>query len=606
MTVRRAAWIAALIAVLVYLPALGNRFALDDGPIVERNDAAHSIGAALGAFTHPYWPPEHGAGLWRPMVILSFAADWQLSGGNTTWLHATNVLLHATATALVVVLLAPYATAAGALAGGVLFAVHPVHVEAVANLVGRAELLVACFLLAALLAARRMRRLRAEGRNAAVAELLLVVFVIAALLSKEHAVVAVALLWLDDRARDEPGPRLPLRVYVTVSLITVVWLVVRRGVEHGLGFAAVAPTFFHLGAVGRISTMLPAVLVVLRLLVWPFDLSPDYHPMVIERLEHPTAVGALGLLVLLATVLLALRSWKEHRVASLGLLIIGVAWLPTSNLLFPSGIVLAERTLYLASVGLTLLAASLWDAVARRAVLARGATVVALAAAALLAIRSWTQASVWRSTRDLVVSALLNHPESYKVHQSAARVLWRLGLRNEGLAEYGVAAEIYPLDHYLLAEVGSAALETGRVRLALRVLRQAEQLDTAYSLTQELMAQGLLRIDSAQAALAHARRAVAADPTRAEPARMLAASLMALGQADSAVAVWPAFEARGGRTFDRWLLGAVTLAAAGRGAPAREALDSASRLVTMDSIDQRRLAEARVEVNRAAGGVVRP
>jgi tetratricopeptide (TPR) repeat protein len=230
----------------------------------------------------------------------------------------------------------------------------------------------------------------------------------------------------------------------------------------------------------------------------------------------------------------------------------------------------------------------------------------ALAAASLLAMRSWTRAPVWRSTRDLVVSALLNHPESYKVHQSAARVLWRLGLRNEGLAEYGVAAEIYPLDHYLLSEIGSAALETGRVRLAMRVLRQAEQLDTGYSLTQQLMAQGLLRLDSAQAALGHARRAVAADPTRAEPARMLAASLIALGQPDSAVAVWPAFAARGGGAFDRWLLGAVTLAAAGRGGQARLALDSASRLVSMDSIEQRRLAEARIEVGRAAEGVPRP
>jgi len=101
MTVRRAALIAGLIALLVYLPALGNRFALDDSAIVERNPAAHSVSAALAAFDQAYWPPEHAAGLWRPLVILSFAADWQLSGGGTTWLHATNVLLHAAATALI-------------------------------------------------------------------------------------------------------------------------------------------------------------------------------------------------------------------------------------------------------------------------------------------------------------------------------------------------------------------------------------------------------------------------------------------------------------------------------------------------------------------------
>ena len=71
MTRRRASWLAAAAAVVVYLPALGNRFALDDGSIVERNPAAHSVGAALRAFDRSYWPAENGAGQWRPLVILS-------------------------------------------------------------------------------------------------------------------------------------------------------------------------------------------------------------------------------------------------------------------------------------------------------------------------------------------------------------------------------------------------------------------------------------------------------------------------------------------------------------------------------------------------------
>jgi hypothetical protein len=116
------------VAVLVYLTALGNGFALDDEMIVQLNPAAHSVGAALGAFDQPYWPPQHGAGTYRPLVILSFAADWQLSGGSTLWLHAVNVAWHAAATALLVPILAVYVGPAGALAGGVVFAVHPVHV----------------------------------------------------------------------------------------------------------------------------------------------------------------------------------------------------------------------------------------------------------------------------------------------------------------------------------------------------------------------------------------------------------------------------------------------------------------------------------------------
>ena len=98
MTVRRAALVAALVAVLVYLPALGNRFALDDGPIVERNPVAHTVGSAVRAFGHPYWPPEHGAGLWRPVVILSFAADYRRSAALTSLLFPAMAAASAAAT----------------------------------------------------------------------------------------------------------------------------------------------------------------------------------------------------------------------------------------------------------------------------------------------------------------------------------------------------------------------------------------------------------------------------------------------------------------------------------------------------------------------------
>ena len=597
MTIRRAALVAALVALLVYLPALGNRFALDDGPIVERNPVAHSLGAAAAAFAHPYWPPEHGAGLWRPMVIASFAADWQLSGGSPAWLHLSNALLHALVTALLVLVLAPYITVAGALVGGLVFAVHPVHVEAVANLVGRAELLVALGLLAAILFARAARRAGAEGRPSWPYEAATLLAVLFGLLSKEHAVVAIAFLWLDDRARPGESGRLRPRLFVGVAVLTVAWLLVRRAVEGGLSFQAVAPTFFHLGAMGRISTMLPAFLVVMRLLAWPFDLSPDYHPMVVPRLEHPTATGVFALLVLASVITLALLLWRRHRAASLALLIVGVAWAPTSNLLFPTGIVLAERTLYLASVGIALLAAIGADALQARI----GTRRAALAAILVLVPFSGTTVAripVWRSTRDLVIAGLLAHPESYKVHQSAARVLWRMGRREEGLAEYRVADELYPLDPYLLTEMASAAMEAGHLGSALALLRRSESLEPRNALTQELMAQAFLRADSGEVALRHARLAVAVGPDKAEAARMLAASFVATGHPDSALAVWPAFRARGGSSFERWLLGAVGYATAGLPDSARLALDSARTLLPPDSVARRRLAEAVSEVGR--------
>jgi tetratricopeptide (TPR) repeat protein len=599
-TPRRAAWLAAGAAVAVYLPALGNRFALDDGAIVERNPAAHSVAAAVRAFDRSYWPPENGAGQWRPLVILSFALDWQLSGGNPVWLHASNVLWHAAATAAVVLVAAPYVAGAGPLVAGLLFAVHPVHVEAVANLVGRAELMAGLFLFLALLAARAVRRRRREGRRTWLAEAGLLAAVVCGLLSKEHAAVALALLVLDDLATRESGsPGLPLRDYAAVVILTVVWFLVRRPIDAGQSFAMVAPTFFRLGAGPRIATMLPVVFVLVRLLTFPFSLSPDYLPAIVPRLERLTPLGAGGLVLLAALAALAVASWRRNRGLSVGLIIIGIAWLPTSNLLFPTGVVIAERTLYVASAGAALLGAAAYEWLARR----RTSLAVTAAAVAALAFAARTalQVPVWRSNRDLVLWALEEHPESYREHQAAARALVRLGQFQAALEQYAIATELYPLDHYDLAEAGAAALDASRPRVALDYLRRGERLDSTFGLTQELLSRAYLALGKPREALAHARRAAAALPRGPNAARFLAASFVALGQADSAVAVWPAFRGRGGSRFEGWLLEASMLAALRQPDRAAAALDSATASATPDSASALRLSEVRRLIERSRG-----
>jgi len=599
-TRRRAAWLAAGAALVVYLPALGNRFALDDGSIVERNPASHSVGAALRAFDRSYWPPENGAGQWRPLVILSFALDWQVSRGSPAWLHAVNVLWHAAATAGVVLVAAPYVTEVGALVVGLLFAVHPVHVEAVANLVGRAELMAGLFLFLSMLVARAVRRRRGEGRPTWLAEAGLLVTVACGLLSKEHAAVAVALLALDDLATRRGGsPGLPLRDYAAVTAVTLVWFLVRRPIDAGQSFALVAPTFFGLGTAGRIATMLPVTFVLVRLLAWPFSLSPDYLPAVLPRLERLTPLGAAGFVLLLALAALAVATWRRHRALSVALCIIGIAWLPTSNLFFPTGVVIAERTLYLASAGAALIGALGYEWIERRRV-SRAAAVAVAAVVVAFAARTALQVPVWRSNRNLVLWALETHPESYREHQAAARALVRSGQLRAALEQYAIAIELYPLDYYNLAEAGAAALGASRPRLALDYLRRSERLDGTLGLTQQLLSRVLLAVGSPGEALQHARRAVAALPRQPEAARFLAASFVALGERDSALAVWPAFRGRGGSPFEGWLLEASTLAAVGQAARASAALDSAARQAPSDSVIALRLNEVRrlIELSR--------
>src|SRR5690606_29986906 len=128
------------VALAAYAPSLGNGFAYDDVPVILLDSRVHSLGNLAAILGQPYWPAGgQELAIWRPLTTLSFAVDWALSSGAPLWFHLTNVLWHAAACGLAFLLLSALFTTPAALAGALIFAVHPVHAEAVANVVGRAE-----------------------------------------------------------------------------------------------------------------------------------------------------------------------------------------------------------------------------------------------------------------------------------------------------------------------------------------------------------------------------------------------------------------------------------------------------------------------------------
>src|SRR5437867_11712968 len=169
--------------------------------------------------------------MYRPLALASYAFDWQL-GGAAWWFHAVNVAWHAGASVAVAWLAQrwtgePRSSERGeraALAAGLLFAVHPVHVEAVANIVGRAELMAALFAILCVYAALAKDRLWWSAAALA-----------AGLLSKENAVVAPALIvwgWLVELVPRPAWRRMAAYAAVWLALGTA-YVVVRWSVRGG-------------------------------------------------------------------------------------------------------------------------------------------------------------------------------------------------------------------------------------------------------------------------------------------------------------------------------------------------------------------------------------
>ncbi len=346
-----------------------------------------------------------------------------------------NALWHGLATVLLVMLLARWLPPLGAAAAGLVFAWHPAHVEAVASLVGRAELLVAVGILGAVLAARR--------RQWAVA----VLCAMLAMFSKEHGVIVGVVILLDRWLQRSDEGAYATGFWIALTVVTIGFLAAWLAVGW-VGESDQAAVFYDRGTWGRLAIALPAVLRAASLLVWPASLSVDYNPQVLPARTGMSIAAVLGIVVLIGVPVVAL--WCRRRAPAIAFAagIAALSYLPTANLFFSAGVVLAERNLYLpvalpaALVGW----ATTWVA-ARRGL--RPAAVAVAIVGIVCGWRSFARLPAWRDNRSQLVTLLADHPESYRAHASAAAVF--AGTRDTAAArrEYQIADSIFPDDRYL-------------------------------------------------------------------------------------------------------------------------------------------------------------
>ena len=464
---------AALLGLLVYANALRNGYALDDERIVQLNPAVHGLGNLHAILLQPYW--QAAADLYRPVTLLSFATGWAVHGNAPAAMHAVNALLHAACAGLVALLVLRLrgGAVAAALAGAV-FAVHPVHVEAVANLVGRAEVLATLFVLLGCLVYLKTPRL-SPGRMAAVAGLYLL-----ALGSKEIAVGFPGLLLVVDALRPgeerKPAGRilrdnLPLLGVLTLALGA--YVLVRGAVTGGLLGAAPAPYLIGISAARRMATAVRVWPEYLRLLFWPADLSAEWGPDTIRVVGWGSPRVWLGVAVGAAAVVCAALSWRRGRWVAGAVAWFAIAVLPVSNFIFVVGVILSERSLYLPSVALAFLCPPLVAAAMRAR---RETRVLAAAGAAALlllgAARTWTRTPVWQSSRTVHAAMMRDHPELWWVHWNAATILVRQHRYAEALPWYRSAMDKVGWNHELM-DVGYVLTlrDVGRFHEAEPVLR---------------------------------------------------------------------------------------------------------------------------------------
>ncbi len=436
---------------------------MDDLYIIVWNPLVHTIQGVWRGFGGPYWPPDLGGQMYRPLPLASFAMAWSIAGAHPVLFHAMNLLWHAAVAVAVAAMARRLADVTVAFVAGLIFAVHPVHVEAIANVIGLGELMAAAGVCLAVYAAVVRQDVVWSG-----------LALLLGILSKENAVVTPALIvwaWI-------VGPRpLPRRMFAFATswlIIGGAYLAVRGIVLHPYArLHAIAPVFLGESFFAGRLTAVAALADVTRLLVFPLTLRVDYSPA--ERTIVQSVLDerfAIGLACLALWAFLLVWAWRRgRRVEVFGLGWIAIAFLPVSNLLFSTGVLLAERTLYLPSVGLALAA----GAALVRLPLPRLRVVVALLVLAG-GIRSALRTRVWRDDLAVTQSILIDSPESYRGPVRMAGIYQSHREPDRALAALQVAARTYDRDPTLFIAGADAAFTLGRPHLADSLLARAEQL----------------------------------------------------------------------------------------------------------------------------------
>lgn len=530
-----------------YFGGLSNGFAGDAGGLVVANDRVHDASAENidRIFTHTYWWPYGESGLYRPATTLSYLFNYAIlgSGKDAAGYHWTNLLLHLLNALLLYFVARRFTGAIPAAWIAALWGLHPILTESVAAISGRPDLIAGACVLGGLLLYWKSIEATDTRRIAWLVALALVTLI--GVLAKESAIVLpaivllYALLWRERRGL--------LGAIVAMFIPIQMMFYLRAAAMFGLPATQfpfwdnpIVGAGFWTGRLAALGVMAREV----ALLVWPATLSSDYswaqvRPEDIAWFGVPVAIIAVVGLVLL---------WRQSRTGFFVAVAALLAWLPSSNLLFPIGTIMAERFLYLPAMAFA--AGVVWLAMRLPQ---RAAWGLLSAIAIALAVRTWDRNRVWDTDLTLGEAAVRTAPDSYKSHKLLANALFAAEgptarVLQEAEKSLAILTPLPPLRNnadtwYRAASWYLGKGDPGSLKRSLELLGRTREIANAQSdhdpaalaEIDRMIGEAQLRSGNSGAALEATARAAQADPSNPEAWRQYSDALGNTGRVDDAV-----------------------------------------------------------------------
>lgn len=497
-----------LLVLLTFGVSLTNEFVWDDHGLIVENAWLNAPEHWARALFSNFWKlgenvQDPDRSFYRPVVSLSYLVDRAIWGLNPAGFHLSNLLLHGLASCLAWRLASRLLGSAGlGLLAAALFAVHPAHVENVAWISGRTDLLCAIFYFAAALKLLDWLE-TASNRDLAG----LVVLYLLALFSKEMALTfpLMTLLLVRLVKRDIP---VSTPVVLTVVL-TLLYLAARFFVLGDVAIAAGEAPVLH-----RLATLPLVLLHYLGLTFLLLPMDPHHGLDYVRDIVSPPFW--LPLVALAGLVLLLWRLRRHYPLVTAGLLWFVIALIPTFHLGGFGDVLLADRFLFIPSLGVAVALASLIGAWAPDLVAGnplyrtlRGA-VVTLMMITMMAY-SFFYCGSWKNNLSLFRLAATTSPGSAYVQFNLANSLHDAGHTEAAIDAYRRAIELEPDYAEARTNLGMLLVETGNLIEALQQFQFAER-DGDHSATLYANLAALLRrMGNLEGALYHYGRALQMD-----------------------------------------------------------------------------------------------
>lgn len=464
----------ALIAVALYSPTLGADFVYDARFYLLGNDYVHHLRNLFDVITLHVMTLDVIDNN-RPVYVAYAILNWALWGANPAGHHFASILLHAAATVLLFRLCcnllddkSPWPPFLAAL----LFAVHPLNCEAVAEVSYSKDLLVTVFILAALNLATAFRP--GGSRKNILIGIACVICLLLAVGTKENGAAGPAVLicyWLFFRHKET---KVGWLILTGAACVTVGAFLVARFTlppKDSLVFM-IKPPYLG-GSLGEAVLIQPSIWTFyLRQIIWPQNLCGSYSQYSIRNFNALACIA-----IMLVVICLQLFAARKNRLFAFGTLFFWMAILPVSNLV-PMYRPIADRFLYLPMAGVTLLLLS----AAYVKNIRKTTAAIAVVAICAFSVFTFRREQVWHDSLALWSDSAKKNIEEPEVMYGLGISLYHKGMVQESLAAYDRGIELSQGDWPILFAGKALSLNAlGRTKEAEAALKHAEELDHLFA-----------------------------------------------------------------------------------------------------------------------------